>query len=127
MFSKSDRNAKTSSMGRSIGMVFSNSSTSSSFSQIGTIMTSEEVGCLPREPYLPECVEWVFSEVGLPLTSSTAMAIVVSSKVILLDAIHLSPVGQRARGCVPPREYERSQYEARRNGTHPPYVLYSLT
>jgi hypothetical protein len=30
MFSKSERNAKTSSMGRSIGMVFSNSSTSSS-------------------------------------------------------------------------------------------------
>src|SRR5918995_5341843 len=31
MFSKSERNAKTSSMGLSIGMVFSNSSTSSSF------------------------------------------------------------------------------------------------
>src|SRR5215208_5847100 len=57
MFSKSERNAKTSSMGRSIGMVFSNSSTSSSFSQIGTIMTSKEVGCMPREPYSPECVE----------------------------------------------------------------------
>src|SRR5215212_5844949 len=63
MFAKSERNAKTSSMGLSIGMVFSNSSTSSSFSQIGTIMPSKEVGCIPRESYSPECVEGEFSEV----------------------------------------------------------------
>src|SRR5919112_178103 len=55
------------------------------------------------------------------------MAIGVSSKVNLLNVIHLSPVGQRTRGCVPPREYKRSQYEAGRNGTHPPNELYSLT
>jgi hypothetical protein len=55
------------------------------------------------------------------------MAIVVSSKVNLLNAILLSLMGQRARGCVPPREYKRSQYEARRNGTHPQNGLYSLT
>src|SRR5215212_4390246 len=59
------------------------------------------------------------------MVSATANA--ASSRVVLPKAIHLSPVGQRARGCVPPREQERSQHEGRRNGTHPPYVLYSLT
>src|SRR5215204_86575 len=93
MFSKSERNAKTSSMGRSIAMVFSNTSTSSSFSQIGTIMPSKEVGCMPRESYSPECVEGEFCEVR---AATTTTALPNGASLFALFFVHLQ--GHRRAG-----------------------------
>src|SRR5215204_33369 len=93
MFSKSERNAKTSSMGRSIAMVFSNTSTSSSFSQIGTIMPSKEVGCMPRESYSPECVEGEFCEVR---AATTTTALPNGASLFALFFVHLK--GHRRAG-----------------------------
>src|SRR5215208_4271577 len=55
------------------------------------------------------------------------MAIVVSSRGVLLKAIHLSPVRQSQRLCPAPVNKSDPQYEGRRDGTHPPYWPDSLS